>query len=208
MAELIDEDLRIPHMPTFAVSNENSFRTFTLKWLNDSENGLTEATQKKYSRICEQHIFPVLGNTDCRRITNNHTDSVIDRIDDMPLKIRADIMRIMWLVLDFASKNGLKIRVSQGNLCTVKNRGVTLRILSDDETDKLVKYLKNADSDNSKMHAGIYLALNTGIRAKELCALKRRNIDFDEKMLRVSETANSQTPLTKKQLNTLALIPN
>lgn len=195
MAELIDEDLRIMHTPSFAASNENSFRSFAVKWLNDSENGLSESTKNKYSRLCEEYIFPVLGSMDCRRITRAHADSLTERVYDIPLKTRADIMRIMWLILDFAKKNGLKIRVSQGNLCTVNNRGAMLRILADDEIDRLVKYLKNSEST---MCAGIYLALNTGIRAEELCALRRGDIDFDGKRLTVSEFVSSQIYLSKK----------
>lgn len=61
MAELIDEDLRILHTPSFAVSNQNSFRSFAIKWLNGSENGLTEVTKNKYSRICEEYIFSCSG---------------------------------------------------------------------------------------------------------------------------------------------------
>ncbi len=177
MAELIDEDLWILHTLSFAENNENSFRSFALKWLNDGENDLVEATKAKYLRICEKYIFPVLGNTDCRRITRDHADSAIESIFDTPMKTHADIKRIMWLTLDCAKKSGLKIRVAQRDLCTVKNRDEALRILADDETDKLVKYLKSADSDESKMCAGIYFALNTGIRAEELCALERRDID-------------------------------
>ena len=195
MAELIDEDLRILHTPSFAASNENSFRSLAVKWLNDSENGLSEAAKGKYSRLCEEYIFPVLGSTDCRRITRAHADSVTEKAYDMPLKIRADIMRVMWLTLDFARKNGFKIRVSQGNLCTVNNRGTALRILADDEIDRLVKYLK---SEDSMMCAGIYLALNTGIRAEELCALKRRDIDFERKRLLVPEVGFQQIYLSNK----------
>lgn len=195
MAELIDEDLRILHTPSFAVSNENSFRSFAQRWLNGTENGLSDITKNKYSRICEEYIFPVLGNTDCRRITRVHADSVIEGIYGLPLKIRADIMRVMWLTLGFARENGIKIRVSQGNLCTVNNRGSVLRILADDEIDRLLKYLKSSDST---MCAGIYLALNTGIRAEELCALRRGDIDFDEKKLTVSEFVSSQIYLSQK----------
>jgi len=184
MAELIDEDLRILHTPSFAVNNENSFRSFALKWLGESENDLTEATKNKYLQICEQYIFPIIGNTDCRRITRDHAESVIEKNSDLPLKTRADIMRVVWLTLDFARENGLKIRVSQGNLCTVKNRGVTLRILANDEIDRLVKYLKN---DGSAMCAGIYIALNTGIRSEELCLLRRENIDLDKRTLEIRE---------------------
>ncbi len=195
MAELIDEDLRVLHTPSFAVSNENSFRSFALKWLNNDDNSLTEAAKNKYLRLCEEYIFPVLGNTDCRRITHAHADSVTERVYDMPLKTRADIMRVMWLTLDFARENGIKIRVSQGNLCTVNNRGDMLRILADDEIDRLVKYLKTADST---ICTGIYLALNTGIRAEELCALKCGNIDFGRKMLSVPMIGSPQIYLSKK----------
>lgn len=195
MAELIDEDLRIMHTPSFAASNENSFRSFAVKWLNNAENGLTEVTKKKYLKLCEEYIFPVLGNTDCRRITLAHADSVTQKKLDMPLKTRADIMRVMWLTLDFAKENGLKIRVSQRNLCTAANYGAELRILADDEIDRLVKYLKGTDS---VMCAGIYLALNTGIRAEELCALKRGDIDLCGKKLRVCKSATAQLYLSQK----------
>lgn len=58
-----------------------------------------------------------------------------------------------------------------------------MRILADDETEKLVKYYTV-----SMMCAEIYLALNIGIRAEELCALKRGDIDFDRRTLKVSDT--------------------
>lgn len=82
MAELIDEDLRILHTSSYAVNNENSFRSFVLKWLKDSENELIEATKNKYFRLCEKYIFPVLGNgnTDCRRIARDYADLVIKKI--------------------------------------------------------------------------------------------------------------------------------
>ncbi len=186
VAELIDEDWRILHTPSFAAKNENSFGNVARKWLDRNDNGLSETTKSKYSRICERYIFPVLGNTDCRRITRSHVNSVIESNYELPLKACTDIMRVMWLVLDNFTKSGLKIRVSQRDLCTVTNRGKALRILADDETDRLVKYLKRADPDEIKMCAGIYLALNTGIRAEELCALKRKDIDFDKRILRIS----------------------
>lgn len=186
MAELIDEDLRVLHTPSFAANNENSFRSFARKWLNDSENGLTESTKNKYARICEQYIFPVLGSTDCRRITQSHADSVHEKNGGLALKTRADILRVLWLTLDFARKNGQKIRVSQRNLCTVCNRGIEMRILADDETDRLASYLKN---DGSVMCAGLYLALNTGIRAEELSDLKRGDLDLERRILRIGGTA-------------------
>lgn len=89
MAELIDEYLRILHTPSFAVSNENSFRSFALKWLNSIENGLTEVTKSKYSQIYDEYIFLVLGNTDCRKIMRDHADSVTERFYDLPLKTRS-----------------------------------------------------------------------------------------------------------------------
>lgn len=195
MAELIDEDLRILHTPSFAVSNENSFRSFAQKWLNSGKNGLTSATKSKYFRVCEEYIFPVLGDTDCRRITRAHADSIIEGIFDLSLKTRANILRVMWLVLEFARENGIKIRVSQRGLCAVKNRGAMLRILADDEIDKLAKYLKNTDS---AICAGIYLALNTGIRAEELCALKRKDIDLDRRTLEVSKVVSPKMYLTEE----------
>jgi len=186
VAELIDEDWRILHSPSFAAKNENSFGNVAREWLDSADNGLSEATRNKYSRICERYIFLVLGNTDCRRITRDHVNSVIERNYELPLKTCADIMRVMWLVLDNSTKSGLKIRVSQKSLCSVINRGVSLRILADDETDSLVRYLK---SESDLMCAGIYLALNTGIRVEELCALKRKDIDFKRKTLRISDSA-------------------
>lgn len=184
MAELIDEDLRILHSPSFASSNENSFKSIARKWLNGIENDLTFATKNKYFRICEEYIFPVLGDTDCRRITRVHAESVTESVYELSLKMRANIMRVLWLVLDFARKSGLKIRVSQHKLCRVSNMGIFLRILADDEADKLVKRLKSSDS---LICTGIYLALNTGIRAEELCALRRENIDLDNKRLEISK---------------------
>ncbi len=194
VAELIDEDWRILHTPSFAANNENSFINVAQKWLDRADNGLSEATRSKYLRICERYIFPILGNTDCRRITRDHVNSVVESNYELPLKACADIMRVMWLVLDNSTKSGLKIRVSQKNLCSVMNRGVSLRILADDETDSLVRYLK---SESDLMRVGIYLALNTGIRAEELCSLRRGDIDFNRNVLKVSEQARRVISLPK-----------
>ena len=76
---------------------------------------------------------------DHRRITSVYADSVIEEVYNFPLKTRAKAVRVMWSVFNYARVSGLKIRVSQKSLCTVKNRGVVLRILAEDEIDKLMK---------------------------------------------------------------------
>jgi integrase len=60
-----------------------------------------------------------------------------------------------------------------------------MRVLSPPEREKLTKYLlQNAD----KTKVGVLLALHTGLRIGELCALRWEDVDLTAKSLRVRGT--------------------
>ena len=184
VADLLDEDLRLMSTPNYSQRNENSFKSLAQRRFTTGNFKIPENICEKYLALCERYVFPVIGDTDCRRITQNHANALLEKYAEIPLKTRADILRIVWLTLEFASKNGVKIRAAHNGMCRVENRGISLRILADDETDRLVKYLKNAEDRH--FCAGIFLALNTGLRAEELIVLKRSDIDFESGILTIN----------------------
>ena len=67
-----------------------------------------------------------------------------------------------------------------------KSKHVSVDILSHAEQEKLCKHIK---SHPDNYNIGIYIALNTGIRIGELCALTWGDIDLEKKTLRVTKTA-------------------
>ena len=131
-----------------------------------------------FSHIYSEYIKPVLGGLDCRRLTSIRVKPLREKIEELPIRTQANILRVLQLVLDFAMGHGCNVRVNMRNLTSVGE----MRILANDELDALTAWFKQS---GNRIDKGIYLSLNTGIRLDELCALKCGDFDFPNGFLKV-----------------------
>jgi len=166
-----------------SVSSSKLFSDYTEKWLAVIKMKCKTSTFNKYRSICKNHIIPFIGNHGVEQITFGHIESIVCGRSYLSAKTQNDILCIIKMILCFAQSHGCKTANIRG--LYVRQNNKQIRVLSIEEQKVITAYLLT-DTDLCKI--GVYLSLCTGIRIGELCALKRENISFDNRILKVRGT--------------------
>lgn len=171
----------------------NSFSNVLLLWLKSIRIKVKPSTETKYLYMIERHIVPVLG---CYRVSDLNA-TLINSFLDMKLKegklngtgglapsYVQSLSVIIISALQFAVQEELclpfKSPIYKPSLPKPK-----LRIFSKENQLKLEDILV-ANTDEIKL--GILIALLTGLRIGEICALQWADIDFEKEILHVNHT--------------------
>lgn len=171
----------------YANTQQPCFSALCDAWLLRKRDEIRESSYIKYRAILERHIKPRLGS---RRLGGICTASVdvftreLLETDGLSVKTVHDILSVLHSVLKDtearrpAGALAVQIRYPKG-----KRR--EMRVLTIEEQKRLVAYLLHP-TDSCKF--GLLLALYTGLRIGELCALRWSCIDLREQTIRIAAT--------------------
>lgn len=148
---------------------------------------MKESTYIKYSTVVNKHIMPKLGECCPLGFTTELMDDFIKELqfeDELAPKTVHDILVVLHGILKFASsKFAGSFPAVEINYPKIGKK--EMRVLSREEQARLVAYL-NEDLDSCRF--GILLALCTGIRIGELCALQWESVSTNDKAIRIAKT--------------------
>jgi len=170
------------------------FRDWILEWLFDKKNYVKESTYANYSNIVYNHLIPQLGNYKLSEIDNRILQELIlnkyrtGRLDNnggLSDKTIRDIGTVIKLSFKSAIKNNLIDYFSLDFYYPKRFDTNKIYIFSKLEQKKIIDYVIN--NINIK-NLCILLALYSGIRIGELCALKWKDINFKKNILNVNKT--------------------
>lgn len=156
-------------------------------WLLRKRDEIRESSYIKYRAILERHIKPRLGSRRLGGICTASVDAFTRELletDELSVKTVHDILSVLHSVLKDtearrpAGALAVQIRYPKG-----KRR--EMRVLTIEEQKRLVAYLLHP-TDSCKF--GLLLALYTGLRIGELCALCWSCIDLREQTIRIAAT--------------------
>ena len=148
---------------------------------------MKESTYIKYSTVVEKHIIPKLGECCPLGFTPELMDDFIKELqfeDELAPKTVHDILVVLHGILKFtASKVTGSFPVVEINYPKIGKK--EMRVLSREEQERFISYLQN---DLEPCRFGILLALCTGIRIGELCALRWEYVSTRDKAIKIVET--------------------
>lgn len=163
------------------------------KWLeNYTRNSIRHSTYTSYSGYIYNHIIPEIGDIRLSRLTTDHLQDFINkehkagnkRTDGMlSPKTLQNMRNMLHAALEQACMNKLVL----SNVCVgvklPKMEKKALSVLTVDEQKRLIEVL-----GTERLGFAILLALSTGLRIGELCALKWGDVDFKGQILNVCRT--------------------
>ena len=156
-------------MPTFKV--KDPFSAYCLGRLHIKRSKVKESTYIKYGTVVEKHIIPKLGECCPLGFTTELMDDFIKELpfeDELAPKTVHDILVVLHGILKFtAQKFEGAFPVVEINYPKIRKK--EMRVLSREEQERFISYLQE---DLDPCRFGILLALCTGIRIGELCALR------------------------------------
>ncbi len=183
--------------PTKVVCNSVNLTVSVLisEWLDSIINQVKPNTYQKYESVCKNHIVNELGSVLIKLISNYTIINFINRIKEKGLSTKSinDILIVLGLAFKYAEE---EYEITTPRIRYLKEEKKEMRVLSIDEQLQLSTYL-NSNIDIFKF--GILLALYTGIRVGELCALQWDDItdeyiQINKTMTRV-KTENGKTEI-------------
>lgn len=155
-------------------------------WLESLRNNVKESTFSNYSMKLQKHIIPELGGIKYDKLTVNLLNEFIKRKINSGLSARyvSDMCRQVKSITKFARiKLGYADRAELLSLPKFEKK--ECEIFDRRQRDMLVSYL---NENNSASDIGMIIALTTGVRIGELCALKWSDIDLEKRIITVSKT--------------------
>lgn len=172
---------------------EKKFKEILVLWLKSNQIKIKGATASKYNYMIERHIKPHLGSKRVSSLTvpliNNFLYEKLNngRLDGKG-GLSPSYVKTMAIIIEsamrFASSEGfcqpLKSQILKPS---TTNKGIQILSLS---AQKQFEKLASNNIDETK--TGIYIALYTGLRIGEVCALTWNDIDFASQIIHVRHT--------------------
>lgn len=172
------------HQLTLKRHLPESFGDLMLAWLISRTNEVKRSSYLKYESLIRNHLSSGIGLLPISQVSSTVIDefSKAKLSGNTPLSHKTvnDILTIIGLAFVFAEE---EYGITPPRIRRVKETHVEMRVLTKTEQVSLEKYLL-AKTDMRNL--GIYLALYSGVRVGELCALNWD--DLDSGVLSVNKT--------------------
>lgn len=142
------------------------------EWLRHIKNQIKITSFQKYSSVVDKHIIPIIGKCEINYLNSTviqkFTDKLLEK-DLSPTTVN-DVLVVFGMGLSYAET---EYKMATPKIPLVKNQPKEMRVLSLEEQNTFVKYLL---SKNDIFGFGMLLAIFTGLRIGELCALTWEDI--------------------------------
>ena len=171
-------------------STKNSRKRFAAycdEWLRLNRSRIKESTFVKYDTAVQKHIKPKLGDCMIQSLSSVLIEQFSHELiyeEDLSPKTVRDILSVVHSIVQYTQKQepyGMQHVEIVYPKCIKKE----MRVLTREEQTRLTEYLLS-DTDECKF--GVLLALLTGLRIGEICALRWCDISLDDRTLTVSST--------------------
>lgn len=163
------------------------FSFYCTEWLQNRRSHVKDTTYVKYNTILERHILPRLGTDLPSDITTGAVEAFTGVLlfeEELSAKTVKDILIVLKSILTYASVEHPDVFKTVA-VSYPKEKRKEMRVLSREEQERFVRYLL---TDMDECRFGILLALFTGMRIGELCALQWSAVSAEEKTIRVAST--------------------
>ncbi len=174
-------------LPPLQPTNDgHRFAFYCIEWLQRQRGAVKESTYVKYETILKNHILPGLGTCFPWGITTWVVEQFKQKLlqENLCAKTVRDILVVLQSILQYTDRQFACV-FPVVDIAYPKEEKKEARVLSVEEQKLFVSYLRT-DMDTCKF--GILLALLTGLRIGELCALRWRNVSLRKKEIYVEAT--------------------
>lgn len=163
-------------------------------WMNIKKNYIKESTYSNYSNIISNHIMPELGQIKISNLSNKiiqdylitkYKNGRLDGKGGLSNKTIRDIIAVIKSSLKYAIKEEVIDNINLDFIYPKISSKEKIYTLSKEDQNKLTSYIK---ANPNIKNLGILLALYSGIRIGELCALRWEDIDFKNNILHINKT--------------------
>lgn len=165
--------------------NRNSFEKVVRTWLMDKVQYVKQGTYSVYALQVENHLLPYFSNMN--GITEEACQTfILQKIGQgLSLKTIKDLIITLKMIQRFGVKyfgwQHVELELKYPTQC----KSPIIEVLPRECQCKIMKFVREHFTFRN---LGILICLNTGMRIGELCALKWKDVDFIEGLIRVNRS--------------------
>ena len=180
---------KVQRQKTSLMTSEQLF----LMWLDDKRIQVKESTYATYYQVIHGHLVPYFKGNKANQLTSEGVNQFVKdklahgRLDGkggLSSKRVHDILVILLQAIHYGEKKGA-IAGFDCDIIRPKVEAKELPVLTTEEENSLLGYMK-VNLDHKKL--GVMIALYTGVRLGELCAMQWSDINFSEGILSITKT--------------------
>ena len=171
------------------------FKDWAEEWLQKKKRFVKESTYANYSILMQNHIIPAFSDEIPERISTEKIQAVVlqwlerGRLNNkgsLARKTVKDMVVILKMCLkDYELSKNQEIRIYSINFPREYYKAERKDVLTEGEYKKFLMIIqKNLNYET----LGYAICLYTGIRIGELCALKWKDINLKERIIRMDKT--------------------
>ena len=163
-----------------------TIKTLIYEWLLIISSRIKESTEANYRMKAEKHLIPYFGDMLCSSLKSKEIYSFIEKKSKDGLSVRyiSDILVLLKTIFKYACREYNIKNVIDGIIMPKKPKA-EVSLLDNEDQKKLKNYLRINDGKTS---LGISVALYTGMRIGEICALRWKDIDLENGIITISKT--------------------
>ena len=177
----------ILHTERTQIRGQYTFRYYCDEWMKARQFRWKESTYVKYNNTLERHIKPRLGNfLPCDISSGTVAAFAHSLLEDENLSVQTvkDVLVLLQAILKFTA-NYFPGQFPYIEITYPRETKREMSVLTLEQQKAFVDVLMQ-DMDDCKF--GILLALQTGLRIGEVCALKWENIDLNAGIMTINGT--------------------
>lgn len=171
------------------------FKELLNRWLQNNKIRYKQSTYSKYKYMIDKHIIPIIGDMKVTDVNVPMINTFLgNKMKDGGLHddkgLSPAYVRTMALIINDALNYAIieEIRSPiKSEIFKPSVKQCKITTLSHAEYNHLSEYCQEHLNYTS---IGILIALNTGLRVGEICALRWKDIDTDSHLLRVNNTVS------------------
>ena len=155
------------------------------EWLINKKIEIKESTYSNYAYTTRKYLIPTFKNLTIKELERYDYSTFVEKlVENLSPKTTEDIVIKLKSILNYANEE-YGANIPEKKIKSPKVHNEPLKILSRKECERLEKTCKE---DNSLQSIGILIALETGLRIGEICALKWKNVDVENRVIKVRQT--------------------
>lgn len=181
------------------------FEELLFEWLEEKKGEIALSTYSKYDQLIKNHIAFYFKEKTTEDVTATVLKEFRQSLNDN-LRLSNGNKRTIVMIINKTCERAFQKGKMQNLLYTkpgLSKKKPMVQVFSTWEQRKLERYLL---SHNSKHCNAILLALYSGLRIGEICALQWKDIDFNNDSLTVTKTVQRQLQKAENRKKTSLVI--
>ncbi|MBR4735055.1 MAG: site-specific integrase [Bacteroidales bacterium] len=167
------------------MDKNTTFSGVAAMWLTRKKQYVKRSTYATYSTLIETHLVPCFGSrTDIREADVQEFVNA-ELSAGRSVKTVKDVLVVLKMILRFGAKCGMFPERRIDVVFPTQREKTTVEVMSVPNQRRLMSYVKDHFSFRN---LGILIAMSTGLRIGEICALRWADVDLESRVLRVNRT--------------------